>query len=186
MTEQFTGYRIDGKSIYLRFVLESDFDEYYAFLQDPESNRLTGTQTVFTHEDVSTWIKKISVIHDDRVDFMIFSKDSDHFLGEVVLNEIDSINRSANIRVGINLQHSSKGYGTEAMMLMLRYGFEKLKLHRIHLGVYAFNPRAIHVYEKIGFQREGILRDDLYLDGEYHDMIMMAILEDEFRGTTTT
>lgn len=186
MTEQFTGYRIDGKSIYLRFVLKSDFDEYYAFLQDPESNRLTGTQTVFTHEDVSTWIKKISVIHDDRVDFMIFSKDSDHFLGEVVLNEIDSINRSANIRVGINLQHSSKGYGTEAMMLMLRHGFEKLKLHRIHLGVYAFNPRAIHVYEKIGFQREGILRDDLYLDGEYHDMIMMAILEDEFRGTTTT
>ncbi len=62
---------------------------------------------------------------------------------------MDTVNRSANIRIGIQgSTFRGKGYGTEAMLLMLRVGFVSLNLHRIHLGVYTFNPRAIHVYEK--------------------------------------
>jgi RimJ/RimL family protein N-acetyltransferase len=183
MTEQLTELRIEGSAIEFRFVRESDLEAYYAFLQDPEMNRLTGSQREFTRDEIAAWIRKIGVENGDRVDFMIVLKETDELLGEVVLNEIDSINRSANIRIGIQgTQHRGKGYGTEAMIHMLRYGFETLKLHRIHLGVYAFNPRAIHVYEKIGFQREGIQLDALYLDGEFHDMITMAMLEDKFRS----
>lgn len=152
-------------------------------MQDPEMNRLTGSQREFTRDEIAAWIAKISVTSGDRIDFMIVMKETDELLGEVVLNEIDSINRSANIRIGIQgTQHRGKGYGTEAMVQMLRYGFESMKLHRIHLGVYTFNPRAIRVYEKIGFQREGIQRDALYMDGEFHDMLTMAILEEEFRS----
>ena len=54
-------------------------------------------------------------------------------------------------------------------------------MHRIELGVYAFNPRAIHVYEKLGFKREGTLRDSICWDGTFHDMIVMSILEEEYR-----
>lgn len=183
MTEKGTMFRIDGNSIYLRFIQESDLEEYYAFLQDPEMNRLTGSQKEFTRVEIVDWIKKISLKHEDRIDLMIMLKETDELLGEVVLNEIDPINRSANIRIGIQgTHHRGKGYGTEAIISMLRYGFKTVKLHRIHLGVYAFNPRAIHVYEKIGFQREGIQRDATYLDGKFHDMIIMSILEDEFRS----
>ncbi|GIP45480.1 hypothetical protein J45TS6_39390 [Paenibacillus sp. J45TS6] len=65
---------------------------------------------------------------------------------------------------------------------MLRYGFNSINLHRIDLTSFTFNPQAIHVYEKIGFKREWVHRDTLYLDGEFHDKITMAILEDEFRS----
>lgn len=174
---------MEGNTINLRLARESDFQSYYAFLLEPESKRLTGTQRDFTQDEITDWIKKISNINEDRVDFMIISKDTDEFLGEVVLTEIDSINRNANIRIAIGMQQNGKGYGTEAMNLMLRYGFETLNLHRIELGVYAFNPRAIHVYEKIGFQREGIQRDSLYIEGAFHDLIMMSILENEFEWT---
>ncbi|KGE18074.1 hypothetical protein PWYN_26405 [Paenibacillus wynnii] len=174
---------IIGNNIYLRFVKASDLDTYYSLLQEPELNRLTGSQSEFTREAIADWIEKIGVLQEGRVDFMIVVKGTDQLVGEVVLNEIDPINRSANIRICIQgSQHRGKGYGTEAMIHMIRYGFNTLNLHRIHLGVYDFNPRAMHVYEKIGFQREGIERDSLYQDGEFHDMILMAMLEDEFRS----
>lgn len=183
MTEPITLPRIEGEHINLRGVQESDLETYYNFLLDDEMGRLTGSQGEFTGEQTAAWIRKISVPAEDRVDLMIIVRETDELIGEVVLNEIDADNRSANIRIGIRGHaHRGKGYGTEAMTQMLRYGFEALSLHRIHLGVYTFNPRAIHVYEKLGFQREGVERDALYVDGEFHDMILMSMLEDEFRA----
>ncbi|NIK80046.1 RimJ/RimL family protein N-acetyltransferase [Paenibacillus castaneae] len=186
-TEQLAEIQIEGRDIFLRFAQESDLDDYFTFLQDPESNRLTGSQREFTRDEIAAWIRKISVINSDRVDFVILLKKTNELLGEVVLNEIDSINRSASIRIAIQgNQHRGKGYGTEAMIQMLRVSFNVLKLHRVYLEVYTFNPRAIHVYEKIGFKREGLQRDALYMNGEFHDMITMAILEDEFRSLHKT
>ena len=65
------------------------------------------------------------------------------------------------------------------MRLMVDYGFKALNLHRIGLDVFSYNERAVHVYEKMGFKREGLQRDSLFYDGEFHDTILMAILEDE-------
>ena len=99
----------------------------------------------------------------------------------MVINQIDRDNNCANIRIAIfSPDDYGGGYGTEAMRMMVDYGFRELKLHRISLGVFAFNPRAIRVYEKVGFKREGILRDILFYDGEYHDEIVMSILEQEW------
>ncbi len=70
----------------------------------------------------------------------------------------------------------AKAYGTEAARLAVDYGLHTLNLHRIELEVYDFNPRARHVYEKIGFVVEGVRRDALLWDGEYHDAILMSIL----------
>lgn len=182
-TEQLAEIQIEGLDIYMRIARESDLDDFFNYLQDPEGKQLTGTQREFTRDEVAAWIRKISIINSDRIDFLIFLKKTNELLGEVVLNEIDSINRCANIRIGIQgTQHRGKGYGTEAIIQMLRYGFNTLNLHRIDLTVYTFNPRAIHVYEKIGFKREGLHRDALHIDGKFHDMITMAILEDEFRS----
>lgn len=181
--EPSTALRVETRDLLLRFARASDLEDYFAFLQDPEMIRLTGSQNEFTRDGTEAWIRKIGVPSRDRVDFLIVLKQTNELLGEVVLNEIDPMNRSANIRIGIQgTHHRGKGYGTQALIEMLRYGFEELNLHRIELGVYAFNPRAIHVYEKIGFQREGVQRDALYSEGKFHDMILMAMLEDEFRS----
>lgn len=171
-----------GKQIYLRPAVPNDLDDYYTYLCDAEVTQFTGSHQTFTKEATARWLEKISTPDEGRVDLMIITKDTDQLVGEVVVNEIDPINRSANIRIGITGgANRGKGYGTEALLLMLWHAFETLHLHRVELGVYDFNGRAIHVYEKIGFQREGVQRDLLFLNEEYHDCILMSMLEHEYR-----
>jgi len=102
-------------------------------------------------------------------------------VGEVVLNEIDWHNRTANFRIALFAEkYFGQGYGSQATDLILQYGFTQLDLHRIELEVYDFNPRAIHVYEKAGFVREGVKRDVLLWDGVYQSAIVMSILKPEY------
>ncbi|MGC5019555.1 GNAT family N-acetyltransferase [Micromonospora sp. DT47] len=74
-----------------------------------------------------------------------------------------------------------RGYGTEAMRLICRYGFDKMRLHRISLWVADENAAAIRVYTKVGFVEEGRARESFRRDGRWHDMIMMGLLEGELR-----
>jgi RimJ/RimL family protein N-acetyltransferase len=86
------------------------------------------------------------------VDYAIILKDTREYVGEVVLNGIDWGTRSANFRIALaSKNYFGKGFGSEATRLILTFGFESLDLHRIELEVFDFNPRAQHVYEKIGF-----------------------------------
>ncbi len=73
-----------------------------------------------------------------------------------------------------------QGYGTEAVELLLDFGFRDLNLHRIYLHVFSHNAAAIRVYEKSGFVREGLLRQTAYIDGEYRDVILMGIIREEY------
>jgi RimJ/RimL family protein N-acetyltransferase len=172
---------IEGERIYLRPYEAEDAELVYRAVYEPEMRRLTGTQRLFSRSGVAGFLEKIAG-DDSRADLVIALQENDQVTGEVVLNNIDFINRSANIRIGLfDPQYFSKGYGSEALLLMLGHGFNNLNLHRIELGVFDFNPRAIHVYEKLGFKREGVLRDYLFSDGAYHDQILMSILDHEYR-----
>jgi len=79
------------------------------------------------------------------------------------------------------VKQRGKGYGTDAMKVLLRIGFEYLNLHRIGLNVFDTNPRAIHVYEKVGFTKTGVNRHTDYVEGKYVNDVQMDILEDEWR-----
>jgi RimJ/RimL family protein N-acetyltransferase len=172
---------LSGRRIVLRPITEADAADMFASLSDAESMRLTGTLDTFTFEQVENYCRRIETA-DDRADYAITLKDDPGYLGEVVLNDIDWHNRSANFRIALasNIVFG-KGYGTEATRLILEYGFRTLNLHRIELEVYDFNPRAQHVYEKVGFVKEGVRRDVLLWEGEYHSAIVMSILESEYR-----
>ena len=75
-----------------------------------------------------------------------------------------------------------QGLGTEAIILLMDYAFGFLGMHRISIGVVGFNEQALRFYEKVGFKREGIQRDGYYFAHEFHDFVMMSILENEFRA----
>lgn len=171
---------IPGDKIVLRPYRTEDAAAILAGASDPVLRRLTGTQATFTLEQTQAYVARQAEA-DDRAGFIIADPETLAALGEVVILDIDADNRSAFIRITMfDEAHLGKGYGTEAMRLAVDYGFRVLKLHRIGLDVFDFNPRAIRVYEKIGFKQEGIQRDTLFYDGEYHSSIMMAILEDEW------
>jgi RimJ/RimL family protein N-acetyltransferase len=74
-----------------------------------------------------------------------------------------------------------KGYGTEAINLLLDYAFGYLSFHRVAVGVVGFKEKALRFYEKVGFRREGIQRDGYYYGHKYHDFVMMSILKNEYR-----
>jgi len=172
--------KIQGTKIYLRGFEMRDKEAVFAGANEPVGARLTGTHGGgFTMEQIEKYIE-MNIEGDGRFAWLICLPD-DTPVGEVVINQMDEDNRSASIRIALfNPQYFGKGYGTEAMKLAVDYGFKHGNLHRIELGVYDFNPRAIHVYEKVGFKLEGTLRDTLLWEGEYHNEYIMSILENEW------
>jgi RimJ/RimL family protein N-acetyltransferase len=93
--------------------------------------------------------------------------------------------RSRSAELGISIGEKSfwnKGYGTETMRLLLKYGFETLNLNRIMLDVFDTNKRAIRTYEKAGFLLEGRKRQAMYKNGKYFDILIMSVIRDEWQG----
>lgn len=176
---------IEGKRIYLRPIENNDLDKIYANLWDKEGRRLTGTQTVFSRTGIQRWFENISVDH-SRIDLMICLQENNQLIGDIAMMEIDHQNQNSTVRISIfEKEYLGKGYGTEAMSVLLDYGFGILNLHRIELEVFEFNKRAKKAYEKLGFKQEGIIRDKLFYDGEFHDAIIMGVLREEFIGYDT-
>lgn len=152
------------------------FDGAWAALQDEESRRLTGTHTEFTQEQIREWLASRADAH-DRADWAIIRITDDAYVGEVVLNDLDPHNESMGFRISLSAQGLfGKGYGSEATKAVVDYGLQVVGLHRISLEVVDFNTRAQRVYEKVGFHSEGLLRDAWYWDGEWSDVVVMAIV----------
>ncbi|HXW46052.1 MAG TPA: GNAT family protein [Streptosporangiaceae bacterium] len=175
---------LTGEKVVLRpFRLADDAEALREMLQDPEALKLTGSR----HDaDVRAWDDAAEAAfldwygtrsdQPDRLDLAVVDRASGQCVGEVVLNGWDGGNRSCGFRVLIGPRGRDRGLGTEATRMIVGYGFEQLGLHRISLEVYAFNPRASHVYEKVGFVPEGVLRDALRWDGGWVDATVMSVL----------
>lgn len=102
-------------------------------------------------------------------------------IGNLGFMAVNSHDRSAELGIAIGEKNFwGKGFGTEALLLLVQHGFDNLNLNRIYLHVYETNPRAISSYEKVGFSIEGHLRQARYLDGRYIDVLLMSILKDEW------
>ncbi|WP_063274530.1 GNAT family N-acetyltransferase [Amycolatopsis keratiniphila] len=172
---------LTGESVVLTQLDETYFETGWEALRDQESRRLTGTHTEFTPEQVRTWLAGRPGL-DDRADYAILRKTDRAHIGDLALNDIDEDNRSAAFRIALNgPEFFGKGYGTEATRLVLDYAFGVVGLHRVSLEVFDYNPRAQRAYEKAGFVREGLQRDALWWDGEWHDVVTMAVLKTDPR-----
>lgn len=171
-----------GDRVTLRPVTAEDAPGLLELLADPESTRLTATRAELDREAAERWYAT-RADHDDRLDLAIVENETGTYVGEVVLNDLHAENRSCGFRISlVGGRVFGRGYGTEATRLVLRHAFETVGIHRVELDVYAFNPRARHVYEKVGFVLEGTKRDALFWDGEWIDAFVMAMLESDWRA----
>lgn len=172
---------LTGLHVRLEPLGSKHFAGIWPMLTEPEGMRLTGTHRRFTEDETRRWLATRQD-HHDRADWAIVRREDDMVVGEVVLNELDEHNASVSFRISLaGPDVFGRGYGTEATRLVVDHAFDVVGLHRIHLEVYDFNPRAAHVYEKCGFVREGLLRDALHWDGRWHHAITMAILSTDPR-----
>jgi ribosomal-protein-alanine N-acetyltransferase len=172
----------EGATVFLRPLERSDLNQrYLGWLNDPEITRYTEIGTFpSTAEDLENYYRAISGSRND-VMLAIVDKRSGEHVGNVKLGPIHWIHRSGTLGILIGEKEFwGKGVGLEATRLMVEYGFERLNLHRIDLGVFAEHEAAIHCYEKAGFKIEGRMREDLFQDGEYKDRLWMGLLRSEY------
>ncbi|KFN04532.1 N-acetyltransferase [Bacillus clarus] len=116
--------------------------------------------------------------------YKVIDKKSEKVIGHISLGQIDSINKSARIGKVLVGDTSMRGrsIGKQMMQLALAVAFKELKLHRVSLGVFDFNTPAIACYEKIGFVKEGLLRDARKVGNKYWNLCEMSMLEHEWKN----
>lgn len=120
---------------------------------------------------------------DNQFHFAIHVSEHDKLIGVCSLVRVDWKNRNAMLGMSITeSDYWGKGYGSDAINVLLRWAFYELNLHRVDLGVFGYNHRAIRAYEKLGFVLEGRERDAIFRDGAYYDMLNMSILQREWRA----
>lgn len=182
-----TGILLKGQAITLRLIRSEDIEQYYKAgfeYEDPEVMRFTGTKHSATKDEIIGYVNRI-VEDDSRYDFLILDGNNE-IIGESVLNGIDLDARCAGFRITLfHRANFGRGVGTEATRLTVQFGFEQLHLHRIELEVFSFNERAYRAYRKAGFKEEGRRRDGELIDGQYCDVILMGILENEYNRDST-
>lgn len=171
--------KIVGDRIYLSPMNIDDYLKYVEWLNNFEIAKSINHYTdMVSIEGEKEWLEKAS---SEKYNFAIVCKENDTLLGNISLMKINEINRTAELGIFIGDEnYLSRGYGSEAIMLLLDYAFRYVNLNNIMLKVFDFNKRAIKAYGKCGFKTFGIWKKSHYFNGKYCDEIFMNILREDF------
>lgn len=174
-----TGF-LRGTKVILRAFARVDLDAYRRWLDDPRVTEfLEMGWRPMRDSDVEEWWKLANAMS-DAVVFAIVDAKRGAVVGTCGLYAISWTARRAQFNILIGEPRAwDKGFGTEALELLVRYGFDGLNLNSIQLGVNADNKRAIRSYQKAGFVIEGVRREFVYRNGRYYDSVMMSLLRRE-------
>ena len=176
---------IYGKNIRLRGVERSDIQRFYEWLNDPEVTAGLSLYLPMSMTDEEKSFERLAQTPQDEKPLAIEIKDGEtwRLIGNSGIFNLEWPNRSAEFGIFIgDRSYWNKGYGTEAVELILKHGFETLNLNRIYLRVYSTNPGAKRAYEKAGFVNEGLLREAVYRHGKYADVHIMSVLRSEWHA----
>lgn len=171
-----------GSKVYLRPLDIADAATMAVWTNDPEVRRTLRLYRPQTAETEVAFIRKAA---EDEHNFLlgVATVEADRLIGCTGIHGIDFRNRQGGFGLMIGVKDDwGKGYGTEVTALMVAHAFETLNLNRVWLQVHEFNPAGIRAYEKVGFRREGVLRQDVFQAGRYWDTYTMAILREEWQG----
>ena len=166
----------------LRPIKMSDAPRFARWFSDPEVHQFLALRkkNITLKEEQKFLRKKLK--DKGQCNFAIDTIDGVH-IGSVGF-KLAPLDKRATLGIAIgDKQYWGKGCGTDAMIVILRYGFQKLRLHKIELEVHNYNPRAIAVYEKLGFRQEGVRRDYTLWKNKFYDCFSMGILNEEWKKT---
>jgi RimJ/RimL family protein N-acetyltransferase len=170
-----------GRLVRLRALEPEDEPSLHAWINDAVVTEYLAARYPFSHHQERDFVGDgASTFTGAR--FAVIALDEGGVIGTVGLPDARPESRTATLAIMIgDRSYWDRGYGTDTVRVVCRFGFEMMNLHRIELDVFAGNERAIRVYEHAGFQREGLRRQAIFKAGRYHDIIAMGLLRDEFR-----
>lgn len=171
--------KIEGEKVYLSPMNLEDIEKYVKWMNDfSTTDGLGSSSKVTTFESERAWL--INNMDKKEQQFAIVLKETDKLIGNCGFVDINHLHQRGEVGLFIGEEENrSKGYGTEALSLLVEYGFNYLNLKNIMLKVFSFNKRAIKSYEKIGFKVLGKRTEDYYLNGKWYDEYFMEILRKE-------
>ena len=173
-----------GKLVRLAGIEPEEASKTFAqWNRDSEYMRLLDSDPPHLHsaKAIKEWLEKDLEKRTNMYWFAIRALEDDRLLGDITLSVINWGSREAFVGIAIGEREFwGRGHGTDAMRLILGYGFVELNLRRISLSVFEFNQRALRSYEKAGFQLEGRLRGSIQREGRRWDELYLGILREEW------
>lgn len=167
------------KNVYLSPMTDCDIEKFVIWMNDMSTTDYTGRTSRVTSEITEReWIAQAV---NGECNLVIVKNEGDEPIGTICLTKISFTYRTAELGIVIGEKDErNKGYGTEAIKLLLDYGFNYLNMHSIALSLIAVNDRAYRCYQKAGFKECGRKREAIFVNGKYYDKIYMDILDREF------
>ena len=168
---------LEGSLVRLRAREDEDLVRLNEMFDDPDV--LAGLVVAFPQPmaGIREWVEGTRDL-DDQIHFVIETLAGES-IGVCGLQEIDARSRRALLGIWIGKPYWDRGFGTDAMRVLCRFGFRQMNLQRITLHVYEPNERARRVYERVGFRHEGTLRRSQFVGGRYVDEHVMGLLAEE-------
>jgi RimJ/RimL family protein N-acetyltransferase len=153
------------------------------WMNDPKVRQYSRNIWPRTLEDVKKWFEPLP---DNQmrefIVFTVYHKHTKRPIGSIGFNRIDWVSRNANIFLIIGEpEYWGKGIAGEASRLMIKYGFTELNFHKIFAGVFTPNKRSLRAAEKLGFEKEGVLKEEMYVDRQYHDVHRFALFKRDWK-----
>ena len=171
--------KILGDRIYFSPRNIEDAETCVKWLNDFEVTDYTGRSPMIM--DIEGEKEYLANKKNNSVVFVIVKLKNDEMIGTIGFDKIDYINKVGTLGIMIGeKENREKGYGTEAINLLLDYGFNYLNLNSVNLDVMEFNGRGIACYKKCGFKEMGRKRKNIFVNGKYYDKLFMDILKEEF------
>jgi RimJ/RimL family protein N-acetyltransferase len=171
--------KLTGERIYLSPMNKDDAEIYTKWLNDAAVSGYLGNFSSMVSLDSEQ--RALERMTSEGCNFAIVRLSDDTLIGNISLNAIHQIDRNATVGVFIGeAVNRGKGFGTEALRLILNYGFKTLNLHNIALTVHADNECGLACYKKVGFREYGRRHESKFKDGRYVDLVYMELLDSEF------
>ena len=163
--------------VLLRAIEESDAEVLMELINDPETeNAVCGWSYPVSLSSQKRWIGDIK--NDKTIRYAVDVEGK--IVGTAIISSIDMKNRTANMNIKLLKSARGKGIATHTMGLIIHYCFEELNLHCLTASVIERNVDSIKLWEKLGFTQDGVLRDRVYKNGQYHNEIAFSLLKKEF------
>ncbi|MFB4168451.1 GNAT family N-acetyltransferase [Virgibacillus sp. JSM 102003] len=166
-----------SKDVKLRTLEKDDLEFLHKLNNDPEVMDYWFEEAYMSMEKLKDEFDKSQDSTRERQFILTYKEEK---LGFVGLYGIDQRHRYAEFAIMIDTAHQGNGYASTATHLAMNYAFSTLNLHKLYLVVDKVNKKAIHIYEKAGFHAEGELTEHYFVNGEYHDAMLMSIFQRDF------
>ncbi|HEY5884859.1 MAG TPA: GNAT family protein [Pyrinomonadaceae bacterium] len=172
------------KRMRLRWLTEADVDALYRIFSHPQVVRYWGAPALPNRESATALLAEIQENFRKRTSMKwgVAELETDKVIGTVTLFNLNLDNKRAEIGYAMNHNYWRKGYVTEALDALLSYAFDELQLHRLEADVDPRNVGSIRTLEKMGFQREGLLRERWQVNGEIQDAVFYGLLRPEWEA----